>query len=71
MDKKTHGGKREGAGPKPKPFQEKGVLLKLYPPRWLYELVKAEAERTGKSLSEIGIMALMGRFRRNQDDTKK
>lgn len=58
-----HGGKREGAGPKPKPPQEKGTLLKLYPPRWLYELVKAEAERTGKSMSEIGIMALTEKFR--------
>lgn len=57
-----HGGKREGAGAKPKPSQEKGVLLKSYPPRWLYKLVQSEAERTGKSLSEIVIEALKEHF---------
>lgn len=53
-----HGGKREGAGPKPKPPQEKGTLLKAYPPLWLHQLVQEEAERSGKSLSEIVIEAL-------------
>ena len=53
-----HGGKREGAGAKPKPSQEKGILLKSYPPRWLHQLVQSKAERTGKSLSEIVIDAL-------------
>ncbi len=57
-----HGGRREGAGPKPKPPQEKGTLLKAWPPKWLHDLVKAESERTGKSLSEIVIEALKEYF---------
>jgi hypothetical protein len=58
----SHGGKREGAGPKPKPPQEKGTLLKAYPPLWLYQLVQEKAKQTGKSLSEVVIEALKEYF---------
>lgn len=51
-------------GPAPKPSQEKGVLLKLYPPKWLYDLIRAEAERTGKSMSEVGVEAIRERMGR-------
>lgn len=59
------GGRREGAGRKPKKAQEKGVFLISYPPRWLHQLVKRNSESTGKSLSEIVIEALKEYFGEN------
>lgn len=58
----ARGGAGRGQGPKPKPPQEKGTLLKAYPPRWLYEQVQTEASSTGKSLSEIVTEALKQRY---------
>lgn len=56
------GGADRGQGAKPKLPQDKGILLKACPPRWLRKLVEAEAQATGKSLSEIVTEALKRRY---------
>lgn len=56
------GGPNRGQGRKPKPPQEKGILIKAWPPKWLSDLVRDEAQRDNKSLSEIIIEALKQRY---------